>query len=106
MRDRGVGGEANKLIGVGDIYSQRCCWRRRTTRAQFIPVFSLFALWRKAERGGAREQKCVVLGRERGGLCVRRNRRRRWKSDIHAEEEKKDRDPTKRLYTQDKTKMF
>lgn len=90
MRDRGVGGEANKLIGVGDIYSQRCCWRRRTTRVQFIPVFSLFALWRKAERGGAREQKCVVLEKERGELCERRNRRRRrWKSDIHAEEEKR-----------------
>lgn len=76
---------------------------------QFIPVFSLFALWRKAERGGAREQKCVVLEKERGGLCVRRNRRRRWKSDIHAEEEKRQtprKDPKKRWYTQDKTKMF
>lgn len=58
-RGRGEGGEANKLIGAGDIYSQCCCWWRRrrwrTTRVQFIPVFSLFALQRKAERSGAEQ---------------------------------------------------
>lgn len=65
---------------------------------QFIPVFSLFPLWRKAERGGAREQKCVELEEERDGLCVRRNRRRRWKSGIHAEEEKRERSQEKVVY--------
>ena len=42
-----------------------------TTREQFIPVFSSFALWRKAERSGARDRVCSGEGgreRERA-LC-------------------------------------
>lgn len=86
-RGGGEGGEANKLIGAGDIYSQRCCcccwWRRRrrwrTTRVQFIPVFSLFALRRKAEQSRAEQESENVFAREsekERGLCVAEERKR------------------------------
>lgn len=88
MERGGEGGEANKLIGAGDIYSQRCCcccwwWRRRrrwrTTRVQFIPVFSLFALRRKAEQSRAEQESENVFAREsekERGLCVAEERKR------------------------------
>lgn len=96
MRE-GRGREANKLIGAGDICSQRCCWRRRTTRAQFIPVFALFVLQRKAEQAERESENVFVCEKERKReLSMRRKRkRRRLKSDINVE--KTDREPRRRI---------
>lgn len=71
VRDRGVGGEANTLIGVGDIHIQPALLLEEEDDKSAI--HSSFLLVRSLEKGRAgrskRAKMCCAGGGERGALC-------------------------------------